>query len=41
VGSERIAITAQQLGFNNRIMVATSPADDDMLAALLKWQQGK
>lgn len=39
VGSERIAAYAQQLGFNNRIIVATSPADDAMLAALIQWQQ--
>lgn len=39
VGSERIAAYAQQLGFNNRIIVATSPADDAMLAALIEWRQ--
>jgi len=39
VGSERIANYAQQLGFNNRIIVATSPADDAMLAALIQWRQ--
>ena len=39
VGSERIAAYAQQLGFNHQIIVATSPADHDMLAALIQWQQ--
>lgn len=39
VGSERIAAYAQQLGFNNRIIVAASPADNDMLAALIQWRQ--
>lgn len=39
VGSARIATYAQQLGFNNTIIVATSPADHDMLAALLRWRQ--
>lgn len=39
VGSERIATYAQQLGFKKRIIVAASPADHDMLAALIKWQQ--
>lgn len=41
VGSERIAAYAQQLGFNNSIIVATSPTDDAMLAALIQWQQDK
>ena len=39
VGSERIAAYAQHLGFNNRIIVATSPADNAMLAALIQWRQ--
>ncbi|MFZ1570255.1 MAG: uroporphyrinogen-III synthase [Thiolinea sp.] len=39
VGSERIAAYAQRIGFNNRIIVATSPADDAMLAALIQWRQ--
>ena len=41
VGSERIAAYSQQQGFNNSIIVATSPADDAMLAALIQWQQDK
>lgn len=41
VGSERIAAYAQQLGFNNSIIVATSPTDDAMLAALIQRQQDK
>ena len=41
VGRERIAAYAQQLGFNNSIIVATSPADDAMLAALIQWRQDK
>ncbi len=39
VGSERIAADAQQRGFKHKIIVAKSPADDAMLAALIQWQQ--
>lgn len=39
VGSERIAAYAQQRGFKHKIIVAPSPADDEMLATLLQWQQ--
>lgn len=39
VGSERIAADAQQYGFKHKIIVAQSPADDAMLAALIQWQQ--
>ncbi|WP_298608122.1 uroporphyrinogen-III synthase [uncultured Thiothrix sp.] len=39
VGSERISFYAQQRGFKHKIIVARSPADDEMLAALIQWQQ--
>lgn len=39
VGSERIAAYAEQCGFQHKIIVAHSPADDEMLAALIQWRQ--
>ena len=39
VGSARMEQVCRQLGFRNKPLVAHSPLDDDMLQAVLRWQE--